>query len=744
MKTNKLLKEIITRAFLFLIILIIAVSCRKDNGNLDPIVPIPPDDPNPPAVFVEKPLNILSDYEKTNNLNFPGNTIYKSGAGLTRGMGHGLFEGAHLIGEVVWEAYDYLHTESRFDEIDDQLIEMEGQITELTKTMNDMGNSLQISIHDLTSYIHTNDLTEQIEYVQSVMDSSTQGGLRFYSKTARLYMADTNNAVMRYQMQLLKDHTDEWANGIYYKSNTSYMPDVIDAMKHELCPLLGDSTDNALSAYATTLIDLCQGKVTDSLSAMSAYLLLESYFLTVINYQFQGAAVYVNAANFIDTTGYLASSFWETHVVGNIHAEVQVFLENVDYLAANLSEYRTQQKFEHDMQYSASGLAPDNLFYNVYARSQFLANLLNYSLGLTPSIVSGHIMVPDHYGPNGALAPDALSVNVGSKPLISTSKKQASVIPYTWWATNYVCTPDNHWRTYRLTSSDTVWATGPQTVTVAETGQDSPWTHYVPITGTVTTLYYNPANPQQHSATKTDLCTVQFGYFAANWQWGYLYLTNSPRSSGWKHINRFYFDSFNHDIWWSQINKRYTVCQTPFALTTDTRNQVYLQGPDINFTYPNNTPGSMIVSGLTSYTNYFYVVVNSLNCAVTTSSVLPPKYSSNVAPGLRAWACYNSYYGMQGNGGVDLTVNIGTNMIEKKYLDWEHYSVGDQVIRTNWHNAMGIWKSGFGQAALAKSTSYEPGVQFYYQTANLTQTTADIRLQTAYQFVYDGLYDLAK
>jgi hypothetical protein len=515
-------------------------------------------------------------------------------------------------------------------------------------------------------------------------------------------------------------------------------------MSDALCPDIADPQDNALHAYATTLIDLCQGKVTDSISAMNAYLLLESYFLTVINYQFQAATVYVNASNFDDRTGYSASSFWETHMVGVIPGEVEVFLENVDYLAANLSEYRTQQRFEHDMPYSASGLAPDNLFYNVFARSQFLANLLNHSLGLTPSIVSGHIMVPDHYGPNGVVAPDALSVNVGSKPLISTSKIHVSEIPYTWWATNYVCTPDNHWRTYRLTSSDTVWATGPQTVTVAETGQDSPWTHYVPITGTVTTLFYNPRNPQQHSATKTDLCTVQFGYFAANWQWGYLYLTNSPISSGWKHITPFYFDSFNHDIYWSLINKRYTECKTPFALTTDTRNQVYLQGSDINFTYPNNTPGSMIVSGLTSYTDYFYVVVNSLNCAVTTSSVLPPKYSS-VAPGLRAWAWYKSYYGMQGNGGVDLTVNIGTNMIKKGWLDLEFCSVGDQVIRTNWHNATSNWKSGFGQAALAKSTSYEPGVQFYYQTANLpTRKTADIRLQTAYQFVYDGLYEVAK
>jgi hypothetical protein len=735
-KTNKLLKEISTRAFLFLIILLIAVSCRKDNDNIDPIMPTPPNDPNAPAVFGDKPLNILSDYEKANNLNFPGNTILKSGTGLLGGAGHVIWEGASLIGKVVWEAYDYHHTESRFDSIDDQLTEMQAQITDLNNTMQSMSNSLNISFAEIETLIYTQDLISQIGHVQTAMDSALCSGLMWYPRTARLYQSDTN--LYKTEMENLKEEAPDWARNIYInKDAENYMPSVIGQIQKNICPPLGDQGNNALNAYTRSLILLCQGKVTDSASAMNAYLLLESYFLTIINYQFQAATVFVNAANFIDPTGMDASDFWQAHMVVVIPGEVAVFLENVDYLAANLSEYRTQQRFEHDMQYADAGLAPDNMFYNVFARSQFLANLLNYSLGLTPSIVSGHIMVPDHYGPNGNFSPDILSVKVGSKYLNSTSKKHPSVIPYTYWATGHVCTPDHQWRTYRLTSPYADWATGPQTVTVDGTG-DSPWTHYGNITGTVTPLYYNPRNPQQHSATKTDLCTVPFGYFAANWQWGYLYLTNSP-SSGWEHIGRFNFYSFNYNIW-SKFSPDY---YTPFGATTDKNGKPYKQGSDIIFTYPNSTPGSMKVSGITSYTDHFYIVANSLNCAVSTSPVLPT--SSIATPGLRAWAWYKSYYGMQGNGGVDLTVNIGINKLKNQSGGINTSCVGDQVVRTNWHNATGIWKSGFGQTALAAGTSYEPGVQFYYQTANRpTGIPADIRLQTAYQFVYDGFYQLSK
>ena len=113
---------------------------------------------------------------------------------------------------------------------------------------------------------------------------------------------------------------------------------------------------------------------------------------------------------------------------------------------------------------------------------------------------------------------------------------------------------------------------------------------------------------------------------------------------------------------------------------------------------------------------------------------------------IQAWAWYKVNYNMQGTGGNDLTVNIATFRSEQQWPSpgYYIYTIGNDVVRTNWHDQAGstTWNSGFGRmTSLKTNTAYQPGIQYYNQTANLTTAaTASITLYSGYQFVYMGTH----
>jgi hypothetical protein len=752
-KTNKLLKEISTRAFLFLIILLIAVSCRKDNDNIDPIMPTPPNDPNAPAVFGDKPLNILSDYEKANNLNFPGNTILKSGTGLLGGAGHVIWEGASLIGKVVWEAYDYHHTESRFDSIDDQLTEMQAQITDLNNTMQSMSNSLNISFAEIETLIYTQDLISQIGHVQTAMDSALCSGLMWYPRTARLYQSDTN--LYKTEMENLKEEAPDWARNIYInKDAENYMPSVIGQIQKNICPPLGDQGNNALNAYTRSLILLCQGKVTDSASAMNAYLLLESYFLTIINYQFQAATVYVNAANFIDTTGMLATEFWQAHMVKVIPREVAVFLENVDYLAVNLAEYRNKDRFIHDMKYANAGLAPDHMFFQVLARSQFVANLLYAACGVPYPVISGHIMVPSSYTNDGSEPgiPNALTVQIGAESVTSAGTKFKSMIPNTLWGSDKTCHPSNNWNLYRFNTAgpNTVWACTPQNIQVVAGSSTLPWPHSpdVEIMGTVTPLFYNPRDPTQTSTTRTDKCTFQFAYFSANWQWGYMLVSNTTHQN--KLPDEFNANFYNNLMGSVEVSfQKYTYYEVDGVLYPSHHYKKFVESDQIGFSYPENT-GILSASGVCMGRTYLtaYCVVDARYISVKTGSELPDGPIPNGNNAIEIWALYNGFIDNEKLPPADadpkIAITLGSNYI-KDGNTYYHVDVNILNDAFNIDKAMFNFPTHFNSLVIEKNKSYTPSILYYYYVDEYWEPELkhiNIELNHANQFIYTGLYNL--
>jgi len=149
----------------------------------------------------------------------------------------------------------------------------------------------------------------------------------------------------------------------------------------------------------------------------------------------------------------------------------------------------------------------------------------------------------------------------------------------------------------------------------------------------------------------------------------------------------------------------------------------------------------MQCGGTTSTTGNYYVIVDGNLTKVKTGNNVPATGGS-----VQAWAWYNVNYNMKGTGGNDLTVNIGTNRLE--YTEWssDYYDLAGDVVRTNWHDQSGstTWNSGFGwMTSLKTNTAYQPGIEYYYQTANLTTAAiASISMHSGYQFVYKGFFDV--
>jgi len=448
-----------------------------------------------------------------------------------------------------------------------------------------------------------------------------------------------------------------------------------------------------------------------------------------------------NAEYFFNPADTIAPTEWFTDNCATwIREEVSAFLWTVDYLMMNIDDYRNQHRFEFDMQYANAGLAPDNISILALARAQFVANMLYGALGLNFPVVSGHITLPKTYATIGNAA---LSVNIGGNLRDTTPTVIPGIIPYTYWVDGNpaVCHPDNQWNVYRfgtLGKSDVIWPTTSQPFQVVASGTQSPWVHFATAQGTITPKYYNPRNPNQTSLTKTSECTVEFAYFAASWKWGFLQLTNTQLTDNWVKSNKpvkdqyFAFLPYNTSLTENSAN-------VPFAATTNSWKCTYQTG-GITWTNLYGTTGTMQMSGTINQSSHYYVIVDGNYLNVTTGSELPSTTST-----IQAWAWYMANYTMKGSGGDDLTISIGTTreFYENDEGGVDFATIGNDVVSTNWHDQAGTtWNSGFGASGNLKvNTSYQPGVQYYYQTYDLSYAVpASIALISGFQFVYGGYY----
>jgi hypothetical protein len=738
------LRKLFSFAMLLSMIALVVISCRKKDENDTPDPPGPVHPPAVPVVFTNRPLHMMSDDEIAKNIEFPGHIINRMGNGLISDADPDIDNPFKDIKDILTGISDYKTSKTNYNNVSKALTQINSQISVLQNGIDSLTTALQLEPGKLENYMASEAISGWITNIQeSYSDTSSTESLMFFAAEGRKWQAG--------QLPLNVIRNDSSLAQLFptgnYPTGGGGPTDArnnIAQLHSLLIPTPGIGAGNALDTYTSEIITLASPlKISDSATMMTVYRLLENYFLQVVNYQFQAVACYTNAAKIYDTaTGdYYANLYYTGKFRTDITEEITSFLGNVDRMVINLSDYRDSTRFKNDMQYASLGLAPDLVNINVLARAQFISCLLYDALGMPYPVVSGHMITPGKYDTTGNLNAPSVKITIGGVPMDTVPTQMGSLVPYTCWSGKpAVCEPDTTWNIYRfgtLGKTYNIPPTTSQTVTVST----PPWVSYGTISGSVTPLYYNPQNPNQHSTSSSSTNTFEFAYVSANWQWGYLQLTNSPIAGWFKTTDNLPFSGwFDLTSYNSNIDR--SSVKVPSASTSSNSGELTAQKTGvITWTNLYNTPGVMNCGGTTGTTSNYYVIIDGNLTTVKTGANVPHTGGS-----LQAWAWYKVNYTMKGTGGNDLTVNIGTFRSEQQWPEpgYYIYTIGSDVIRTNWHDQAGstTWNSGFGKmTSLKTNTQYQPGIQYYYQTANLaTAATAGITLYSGYQFVYMGTY----
>lgn len=754
MSADKKLKLVVTAGLL----LVVLVACRKNSLGpyTEPESVYTPMAKTNNTLMLDKPVNILSSYEIKNKRPFRGRALAKLGNGMVGAGGEITWAAFEFVSKALWEAFDFHKTKANFADISNQISGIQGQISEIEAELEYNRKQFKFEIDQTKAYLQSSDLEVQFDYVEEAMSPYLQSGLLYMTNIAKAYQADSLNPVNIKNMEAMKTLLQPLAKWrIYQAQGNGTMPLAISIMKSLICPASGQDVGvNALKSVAQTLIPLCQGQVTDSISAMNAYSLLEGYFLKVVNYQLQAAIVYANYCNVIDPTGKYASTFWGAYVQGVIPEEVDKFLEQVDYLAVNLSEYRTEHQYMHDMRYLSYGIAPDNLFYNVYARSQFLANLL-YAVSLKSySRINCHILLPRRYTTDGSAPNDpvSLTMKIGQETAISKVSRQISQIPYTYWKTTTTeqqCYPDHEWIIHKISTaaSNSDLEPAPKTIEIISNDSITPWYHSAKsLMTTIKPLYYNPFSPTQTSATKTDSCTFQFGYCAASWYWGHMLLVNN---------NRTISPGYPKNVWpGSEFDvHHYDNGKGNVAGVTPPKAVKYLEEKKIkpyetyspfSFDFRNGkmTASGMIgVSPIGDYEDFCLVDSRSGSFGVSTSSQFPPSKNLDNLNAVEAWGSYSGYFNGWSGQSPHLIISVGTH---SHHEGGYGYQVGDILYDefSDFPSPL-IFEPKFARKILESSTDYDPGFQYFYTTKNTKKNVeGELSIDYCEQFIYTGLYEL--
>lgn len=304
-------------------------------------------------------------------------------------------------------------------------------------------------------------------------------------------------------------------------------------------------------------------------NVMSAYLLLEKYFLMLYTTQLKGLAVISNAdlaPTSNDPTGSLFQDYINQTFKPELYLEIQSFLQAVDYLSVNLYDYRNQDQFNADCgSINKSGLVGDTVYFQVLARSRFVSAQLLDAFGCNADGLYGTVIVPSHY-PSSGQAITSLGISVLDRRGLATATQspinQKSIYPYTWWNGN-AATMDNTWAVFDYNTYDPTFTPSQQLLqgsyfqNTLNTGEysnyfvdngspTSPWNHdpsYIVMNNNLQVMYYCPNGDTTTYPPTTYLTpqnTQKFGFFAYRWYWGYPKFISSPLS-GWTASNQVQF-----------------------------------------------------------------------------------------------------------------------------------------------------------------------------------------------------------
>jgi hypothetical protein len=542
-------KRISQILLLIALIATVLVACKKKS---DTPTPIPPS-PNPPpvakpAVFPDKTLKLMTDWEITNHQPFAGHYLRALGKGLmSEGDDPEIPNPFKKVGKTLWEIHDYIHTEKEFKEIDQNLREIQNQLNTLESMITGLGQQINLQTQQLENFFSGQEIIAAMVPLTEALDSSGNADFGYYPVIARRSSEDS--ATWHAAMVANSSHLPTYANTQITPpgGGLPVMQTFIGTISTMISSPPASGYDGCLHTYNKMLINLVHSQYPngmDSSTAMKAYQMLENYFLWMVGGQFQAENILINCSNVVDSlnTQHLALSQW-TAFQPLITPEIALFLKEVDFFVLNLDEYRSLSRWNYDVQYADVGLAPDNLFINVLARAQFLANSLYNGLGFAYPVVCGKIVVPYNYTVSSGATVPTTSISLNStKQLSSTAVNMTSWFPNTVWPTVSdisFCDYSFNWSVFTfgvLGQPDGGWSAS-NSLSMVFTDSYTPWAHSSSTGGSVSTKFHNPQDLNDVSSSYDTVHCMQFGYFSADWKWGYMLLrygnTNWHECGAW-------------------------------------------------------------------------------------------------------------------------------------------------------------------------------------------------------------------
>ncbi|MFH0802173.1 MAG: hypothetical protein V2A78_07290, partial [bacterium] len=432
------------------------------------------------------------------------------------------------IGSLLFSIYKSFSIKSDLKGINSEIKGLSNYIVDIDAKLSQLANQLELTQVNIQDYISSLNVQNYITPIKTAYSTTSSVGLIYYSNEAVLLEDNDPTAV---PLATLQSQASVYVADVSAPNGIALQ---VQGIHDSICPDLA-GLNGVLKDYTNKIIlDPSQNgnnqNVQDPKNAMSTYLLLESFFTQLLNYQFQGLTILVNAYNYQDSTGNQSLAYINGTFKTLLKDEINKYLDTVNYMVANLVDYRTSDNYVHDMKYLKYGLAPDNVYLMVLARSRFFCSLITKALEDDFGLYGAMVLPYDYTG--GA----DINLTFQGKGNIDLTvpvkaQKISGRFPYTKWDKGpnyYTASPDNQWLFYDMTPPGDLPA-GDYGVQFNE-GTSNPWPYEDNYLGTVSVKYYDPHNPNPNTATytETETNTVKFGYFSLKWPWNSQEISSAP------------------------------------------------------------------------------------------------------------------------------------------------------------------------------------------------------------------------
>ena len=508
-------------------IILMVSGCKKKDDATNP-------DPTPPPVQIVKIPgklpDILHEHEKGAGPGLSAFLHFQVGRGLYHSR---IFGGANGVGEfpyfdiveLGWDIYKEAkgdpQQEAEYNNISNQLTTIENELTTINNNLQALAAALSLDFTKLENFAMAEAAQTYFNNIGDLFSSTSNNGLAYFAQTAQ----GIKNGTSTTSWNDLDIFWDQFATNA--SNNTSGAVASITGLYGLICPNSTELQDGLLAKFAVQVVETSNGPAQQYGNVKNTLGLLENYFTTIINYQFQALTVYGNVVNKIDTSGSTFNAYLNGTFREQILGEIAAYIKAVDFISVNLIDFRNQNQFGANMPYMQIGMAPDTTLLDGLARSRFIAALLMQAVNLKYSVVNGTILTPYNLTNGHSTPVTSITGSIDNSNLFTTTAEQyLSIYPYTQWADS-TASADNTWNFYSIGDTNLAMSGGEHTVLLSSSDFFHPWRHEMPIQGTVKVMYYNPNQPDQATATTspTTTNTMAFGFLSWNWYWGYMRLS---------------------------------------------------------------------------------------------------------------------------------------------------------------------------------------------------------------------------